>query len=371
MAPLGGRNLAQAADALRSWIGSQLPNASDIAVSDLEQPTTGGYSNELLFFTAAWTGTEGRITRDLVARITSPMPALFPNPDMNREFALLTALNRTDLPVPEMFWLEQDPAVLGAPFVTMERVRGRIPGDNPPYTVEGWVLELSPAEQGRLYDNGLKAVTAVSQCEWRALGLEDISGLRMPGSGETTSEERLRWAESYLEWATQGRPFPVLESALAWLKNHCPSEKEPLRLSWGDSRLGNMIFDEELNVIAALDWEQAAPATASSTLGGGCSAATPTARGLGLSSRPGSPLGIRRSAATRSSPARKFATSTTTRSTTARRRDRRDEDRGHDDRRLRRAAQLADASCQPGEHLAGGDDRSAGARGLVTSWATG
>ena len=55
-------------------------------MSELEQPTTGGYSNELLFFTAAWTGAEGRVSRDLVARITSPIPALFPNPDMNREF---------------------------------------------------------------------------------------------------------------------------------------------------------------------------------------------------------------------------------------------------------------------------------------------
>jgi aminoglycoside phosphotransferase (APT) family kinase protein len=156
-----------------------------------------------------------------------------------------------------MFWLEQDPAVLGAPFVTMDRVRGRVPGDNPPYTVKGWVLELSPAEQERLYDNGLKTVAAVSRCDWRALGLDDVAGLGMPDSSETTSEERLRFAEGYVDWATRGRSFPVLDGALRWLAEHCPSEAEPLHLSWGDSRLGNMMFDDELNVMAALDWEQA------------------------------------------------------------------------------------------------------------------
>jgi aminoglycoside phosphotransferase (APT) family kinase protein len=206
---------------------------------------------------------------------------------MDREFSLLRGLSRTDLPVPEVLWLEQDPAVLGAPFVTMERVRGRIPGDNPPYTQTGWVLELSPDEQARLYDNGLKAVAAVSACDWRALGLDDC--LARPAAGETTSEERVRFAEEYLEWATQGRSFPLLEAALEWLKRHCPAEEEPIVLSWGDSRLGNMMFDDELGVVAALDWEQAALGSPELDLGWWLFSRRTHGEGLGLDLPPGFP----------------------------------------------------------------------------------
>jgi aminoglycoside phosphotransferase (APT) family kinase protein len=65
------------------------------------------------------------------------------------------------VPLPRVYWLEEDPAVLGAPFMTMERVAGRIPPDNPPYTASGWVLSLSAEQQRLLYDNGLGAIAAI------------------------------------------------------------------------------------------------------------------------------------------------------------------------------------------------------------------
>ena len=63
MAPLGQRDLAKAEASLTAWLRQRLPDARSVRVSDLEQPTTGGYSNELLFFTLDADTAQGQIGR--------------------------------------------------------------------------------------------------------------------------------------------------------------------------------------------------------------------------------------------------------------------------------------------------------------------
>src|SRR5207244_12421350 len=55
--------------------------------------------------------------------------------------------------------------------------------------------------------------------------------------------------------AAGGRPEPVIEAGLAWLRRHRPAD-EPLGLCWGDARIGNMIF-AGARCRAVLDWEMA------------------------------------------------------------------------------------------------------------------
>jgi aminoglycoside phosphotransferase (APT) family kinase protein len=286
MAPQGKRDLDAAAAALAAWLLPRLPDARDVEVSELEQPSTGGYSNEPLFFTASWRAADREVRRELVARIQTPGPSLFPNGDMRREHRLLRALNDTDVPLPEMLWLEDDASVLGAPFVVMERVRGRIAPDNPPYTAEGWVLELGREDQARLYDNALKATAAVAAVD---PSLVAGAGIDRPAPGEAPSEERLRFAADYVEWATQGRAFPVLDAGLEWLRESCPAVEEPLVLSWGDARLGNMIVGDDLDVVAALDWEQAVIGSPELDLSWWLFSRRTHGEGLGLDLPPGFP----------------------------------------------------------------------------------
>jgi aminoglycoside phosphotransferase (APT) family kinase protein len=40
----------------------------------------------------------------------------------------------TDIPVPPVLWYEPDPGYLGAPFLVMRRIEGRVPTDMPPWT---------------------------------------------------------------------------------------------------------------------------------------------------------------------------------------------------------------------------------------------
>ena len=53
----------------------------------------------------------------------------------------------TDIPVPPVLWYEPDPGYLGAPFLVMRRIEGRVPTDMPPYHTGGWVTEISPTER--------------------------------------------------------------------------------------------------------------------------------------------------------------------------------------------------------------------------------
>ena len=71
--------------------------------------------------------------------------------------------------------------------------------------------------------------------------------------GESGLEESLRhWTES-MDWASQGKPTPLMLAACDWLWANLPSERGT-GLSHGDCRIGNMIFSG-FDVAALIDWE--------------------------------------------------------------------------------------------------------------------
>ena len=186
----------------------------------------------------------------LVARLPPSGMPVFPCYDLGRQFRIQQALAATGVPLARMLWLEEDPGVLGAPFYVMEQVAGRTPSDSPTYHVSGWVAEeLSPAERESMWWSGLRALADVHHADWRGLGL---GFLDVPGD---LLEQHIAEYEHMLAWAN-GKPQSNLERALQWLRTHRPPEDEPRVLCWGDSRLGNMIFDGA-RCAAVLDWEMA------------------------------------------------------------------------------------------------------------------
>ena len=72
----------------------------------------------------------------------------------------------------------------------------------------------------------------------------------------TTRRELDFWAD-YLDWSSGGTPLAPLVDALEWCRAHRPAtESEPVLL-WGDVRLGNVIFGDDLAPRAVLDWDMA------------------------------------------------------------------------------------------------------------------
>jgi len=161
----------------------------------------------------------------------------------------------TDVPVPDMLWFEEDPSWFGSPFWIMARVDGIAPSDAPHYSVGGWLRDATPEEQATVWWNGVTALAAVHNLDWRALGLDRLDD---PARGEPALEQQLAYYADSLEWAEQGTPHEGARAALEWLRAHRPaSDPEQVAITWGDSRLANQMFRDG-EVVAVLDWEMVA-----------------------------------------------------------------------------------------------------------------
>jgi aminoglycoside phosphotransferase (APT) family kinase protein len=97
----------------------------------------------------------------------------------------------------------------------------------------------------------------------------DLSFLEHPVAGETSLERSLRHWRDYHEWVVKDRSSPLLAECFTWLEEHFPTGNLPDALSWGDGRIGNMIFRDN-EVVAVLDWEMAGVAPPEVDLGWMC-----------------------------------------------------------------------------------------------------
>lgn len=252
--------------ALSAWLPTRLPGASDVELTDLTIPKSSGLSMTTILFGARWTQSGEKVEAQLVARVEPTGPSLFPHPDLEREFRLLDALVKgTDIPLPTMRWLETDRSVLGAPFLVMDRVDGLVPGDDPPFVTDGWVVDLAPAQRSALFDNTLVVLDQLQRVDIDALGLRFLDE---PELGATGNEQQIGWWRRMYDWALadEGTPSPTLEAAFDWAAANRPAD-DAIAVSWGDSRLGNVMFGDDQRIVAVLDWEMSGLADPQSDLG--------------------------------------------------------------------------------------------------------
>jgi aminoglycoside phosphotransferase (APT) family kinase protein len=246
------RDLTLTRRQLGDWLRAQLPKARDLCLSELTGPSETGFSSDTLLFETHWTADGRAHEQPMVARLRPTGFTVFPTYDIGLQFRVMKLLGATDVPVPRMRWLEEDPTPLGVPFFVMDRVDGRVPTDNPPYHTGGWIPDLAPAERETLWWSGLDAMARVHRLDWHALGLDFLD--RSEGRA-TPLERQLREYDAFFSWGMDRSHYPLIEHAQRWLHTHRPAE-ESIALCWGDSRLGNQIYDR-LTCVAVIDWEMA------------------------------------------------------------------------------------------------------------------
>jgi aminoglycoside phosphotransferase (APT) family kinase protein len=253
-----------AAKRIASWLASKWPEAQEITVTDVQVPGAGGLSNETVLFTAHWRDADGEQNRGMVARVQPDGPGVFPSYDLSKEAAVIGALaDRSPVPVPRVYFFEQDPSVFGAPFLVMERIDGRIPADDPPFTAAGWVLDLTADQRRQMWHNSIDVLAQIHSVDWQALGLESLD---TPENNSGLDGGLAHWRRTF-EWAAEGEPNPTLEAALRWLDENRPQDDEPKVLNWGDARVGNIIYSDDLAPLGVLDWEMVVLASREQDLG--------------------------------------------------------------------------------------------------------
>jgi aminoglycoside phosphotransferase (APT) family kinase protein len=216
-------------------------------------------SSETILFDARWH--EGGRTREerLVARIAPDADdvPVFPDYDLERQFLVIRLVNeRTQVPVPPLWWAEVDASPIGAPFFVMSRVHGIVPPDVMPYNFgDSWLFDASPAEQRRLQDATTRVLAELHAIEQPEDGFAFL-GFDTPG--DSALERHVAHTRAWYEYvAAGGRRSPLVERAFGWLDAHWPSHEGPPVMCWGDSRIGNVMYDN-FEPVAVLDWEMAA-----------------------------------------------------------------------------------------------------------------
>jgi aminoglycoside phosphotransferase (APT) family kinase protein len=257
VASRGKRNLDITRKTLEEWLSARL-QSKDVTVSELSVPKAG-FSNETIIGRLQWTNNEGpEYDFRFVVRIQPSDHQVFLKPDAMFQSRVMRQLSRyPDVPVPNVLFDEPDQGILGAPFFLMEHVAGRIPSDVPSWHAGGWTTRLTPVERGRLYDNGLKALAALHAIDHN----DGFDFLGYPGDG-TALDRYLSHVERWYEWSEPSRQFAtdVIDAAFQYVQA-CRPEASSASVTWGDARVGNMIFTDDLSVASMLDWEGAALGT--------------------------------------------------------------------------------------------------------------
>jgi len=93
----------------------------------------------------------------------------------------------------------------------------------------------------------------VHALDWRSLRLNK---LLMPQRGARPLEQVVKYCDELLTWGSPNSKRHELVDAVKWLRDSI-YEPEHLVLCWGDSRLSNILYGQEFEVTAVLDWELA------------------------------------------------------------------------------------------------------------------
>lgn len=247
------RDLGALRASLQTWLASVLPAGAAPAVGALTTPTTGGMSSETVLFDL--TTPDG--TESLVARLppTDDAAPVFPRYDLERQVRIIRLVGeRTDIPVPAVRWYEPDPAALGAPFIVMEQIDGAAPPDLMPYNFGSWLSEAAPADQRRLQE---ASVGILAELHAMAAAEQDVAFLELDAPGDTALRRHVNDLANYYDWVRGDLRIPILEATFAWIEEHWPEREGETVVSWGDSRIGNVLYRDFVPV-AVLDWEMAA-----------------------------------------------------------------------------------------------------------------
>jgi aminoglycoside phosphotransferase (APT) family kinase protein len=163
--------------------------------------------------------------------------------DMAREFRVIRALEGTAVPVPRTVGLCEDPAVLGAPFYVMERLRGttlRSSRDT---------AALSADERRRLSENMLDVLAALHD-----VVPEDV-GLAGWGRPQGYLERQIRrWSR---QWeASSTSPRPEVGELVRRLGHALPLTRHA-GIVHGDFKIDNLMVGtrDRASILGVLDWE--------------------------------------------------------------------------------------------------------------------
>jgi aminoglycoside phosphotransferase (APT) family kinase protein len=222
-------------DSVQAWIGTHVPG--------LEPPLSwrrleGGHSN-LTYLLEDARGRKAVIRRP-------PLGELLPKAhDMAREWALISALGKTAVPVAPALAFCEDPKVTGAHFYLMGFVQG-----HPLYSAEDTERVLATHLRARFAESFIDVLADLHSVDPDAVGLGDL------GKKEGYIARQLKtWYRSWTA-SIEDALFddPRAHDLQRYFLENAP-EQGPARIVHGDYGTHNVLAGPDGRVAAVLDWE--------------------------------------------------------------------------------------------------------------------
>jgi aminoglycoside phosphotransferase (APT) family kinase protein len=245
------RDLDDLASQLAGWLSAKMPQARRVTVANLAYPRGAGQSHETILFDAHWSEGGQELTQGCVLRIKPQSFTVFPDNLFDEQYRVMQVMHDEGrVRVARPLWFEDDPSLLGKPFFVMEKKHGRVPVSIPPYAREGWLKDATPEQRRVLWRNAVDQLAAI-----QTMPVEKFDFLKGPSSAEQGLAQEWDKYVRFVAWLQETEPLPFLDDALARLKSLWP-KNQPEGVVWGDARIGNMMFDDNFDVVAVMDWEQ-------------------------------------------------------------------------------------------------------------------
>ncbi|ORB85986.1 aminoglycoside phosphotransferase [Mycobacterium kansasii] len=243
---------------MSQWLSTVLPSGAAPEVSVESGVDSTGMSSETIIVTARWHEGGQPSAHKFVVRV-APAAAdvpVFPTYRLDHQFDVIRRVGElTDVPVPNVRWLEPTGQVLGTPFFLMDYVEGVVPPDVMPYTFgNNWFADAPAESQRELQDTTVAVLTKLHSIP----NVQNTFGfLAKDFPGDTALRRHFNWVRAWYDFAVPGiGRSPLLERTFDWLDDnwpHAAAAREPVLL-WGDARVGNVLY-RDFRPVAVLDWE--------------------------------------------------------------------------------------------------------------------
>ena len=220
-------------------------------ISANESSIASGFSNETFIFSLE----ENDEIKNFVLRLKPTNYQVFPEYNLKLQVDIMRCLHDRGFPVPNVILYESNEDILGSEFYLMDYINGEAPSDNPPYHMdpEGMVGKAVKEDRRKIWTEWIHYLNQIHILDIDDLGLTELESKY--GKNDPIDID-IEYYQDFLNWGMDGEDNPLCNDVLNWLRENKPKKNNPLSLCWGDSRPGNILY-ENFKATALLDWEMA------------------------------------------------------------------------------------------------------------------
>ena len=227
---------------LAEYLKGKISSAEEVCVDQLEQ-ISGGASRQTYRFRLTYKERAQARERRLILR-RDPSASLI-DTDRRIEFAAYRSFFGTEVPVPEVLWLEDDPKHLGSPFFISVEMTGL---QTAPARI---LMEPYAAHHEKIAEQKWSILGAIARHDPKKLGLAEAMEWVEP---DQCWKRELDYWEGVLD-SDELIPQPIMRAAIRWMRRNPPPPAQKVSVVHGDYRTGNFLYDEAGRIHGILDWE--------------------------------------------------------------------------------------------------------------------